>query len=84
MCLYYGRAIEDTIPPALSAIVSEQTTATEATMAMGRIIHLLDYLATHPDGVIMFRASDMILNVHSDASYLSEKKAKSRMEGYFS
>ena len=53
ICLY-GRAIEDTILPALSAIASEQTTATEATMS--RIIHLLDYLATHPDGVIMFKA----------------------------
>ena len=31
----------------------------------------------------MFKASNMILNVHSDASYLSEKKAKSRMGGYF-
>ena len=62
ICLYYGRAIEDTILPALSAIASEQTTATEATMS--RIIHLLDYLATHPDEVIMFKASDMILNVH--------------------
>ena len=51
---------------------------------MDRIIHLLDYLTTHPDGVIMFKASDMILNVHSDEPYLSEKKAKSRMGGYFS
>ena len=80
-CLYYGRAIEDTILPALSAIASEQTTATEATMS--RIMHLLDYLATHPDGMIMFKASNMILNAHSDASYLSEKKARSRMGGDF-
>ena len=50
---------------------------------MDRVIHLLDYLATHPDGVTMFKAADMIFNVHSDASYLSEKKAKSRMGGYF-
>ena len=28
ICLYYGRAIEDTILPALSAIASEQTIAT--------------------------------------------------------
>ena len=65
----------------LSSIASEQTTATEDTMR--KVIHLLDYLATHPDTVVMFRASDMLLNVHSDASYLSEKKAKSRMGGYF-
>ena len=81
VCLYYVRAIDDSILPALSSIASEQTTATENTMK--RVTHLLDYLATHPDATIMFRASDMILNVHSDASYLSEKKAKSRMGGYF-
>ena len=40
ICLYYGRAMEDTILPALSAIASEQTIATETTM--GRIVHLLD------------------------------------------
>ena len=50
---------------------------------MRKIIHLLDCLATNPDAVIMFRASEMILNVHSDASYLSEKKLKNRMGGYF-
>ena len=50
---------------------------------MGRIVHLLDYLAIHPEEAIMFKASDMILNVHSDASYLSEKKATSRMGGNF-
>ena len=31
----------------------------------------------------MFKASAMVLNVHSDASCLSEKKAKNRMGGYF-
>ena len=30
----------------------------------------------------MLRTSDMILNVHSDASYLSEKNEKSRIGGY--
>jgi len=32
---------------------------------------------------IRYRASDMILNVHSDASYLSAPKARSRAGGYF-
>ena len=81
MYILWESNCEDTILPALSAIASEQTIATEATM--DRVIHLLDYLATHPDGVTMFKASGMIFNVHSDASYLSEKKAKSRMGGYF-
>ena len=38
---------------------------------------------THPDARIRFRASDMILNVHSDASYLSAPKARSRAGGYY-
>ena len=38
---------------------------------------------THPDARIWFRASDMVLNVHSDASYLSAPKATSRAGGYF-
>jgi hypothetical protein len=38
---------------------------------------------THPDAIIWHRASDMILNVHSDASYLSAPKAHSRAGGYF-
>ena len=37
----------------------------------------------HPDIKIRYYASDMILNVHSDASYLSESRARSRLAGYF-
>jgi hypothetical protein len=38
---------------------------------------------THPDAIIRDRASDMILNVHSDVSYLSAPKAHSCAGGYF-
>ncbi len=38
---------------------------------------------THPDAIIRYCASDMILNVHSDASYLSAPKARSQAGGYF-
>ena len=37
---------------------------------------------THPDAVIRFRASDMNLNVHLDASYLSAGRGRSRAGGY--
>ena len=50
---------------------------------MKRVHQLLDYMASHPDAVIRFRRSDMILNVHSDASYLSAARARSRAGGYF-
>ena len=44
---------------------------------------VLDYLATHPNEVVHFRASDMVMNEHSDASYLSVSKARSRACGHF-
>ena len=66
---------------ALSAIAAQQSAPTEETLA--RVNQFLDYMWTHPDAKIRYRASDMILNVHSDASYLSALKARSRAGGYF-
>ncbi len=44
---------------------------------------LRNYLATNPDATIRFRASDMIMNVHSDMSYSSEANAQSRACRHF-
>jgi hypothetical protein len=63
-------------------ITTEQTKATEKTQAVTN--QLLDYLATHPDATITYHASDMILHIHSDASYLSVSNARSRLGGLFS
>eukprot|EP00804_Cyclotella_cryptica_P029279 CCRYP_011676-RA/>CCRYP_011676-RA protein AED:0.16 eAED:0.06 QI:0/0/0/1/0/0/6/0/1468 len=79
--LYYARATDPTIPHALSELATQQSNATEQTLK--RCHHFLDYMATHPDARIRYHASDMILNVHSDASYLSVKNAKSRAAGIF-
>jgi hypothetical protein len=79
--LYYARAVDCTILMALSSIASEQTKGTTSTMAKAK--QLLDYLATHPNATVWFRASNMVLNIHSDASYLSEKNAQSRACGHF-
>ena len=76
--LFYARAVDDTFLVALSELA---TAPTEATMKA--ITRLLNYAATHPDASILFRASDMILYVDSDASYLSVSKARSRVAGYF-
>ena len=40
-------------------------------------------METHPDATIRYYASDMILNVHSDASYLTVSKARIRIGGHF-
>ena len=82
VCLYYGRAVDNTILPALSAIASKQSNGTKRTME--KTIQLLDYLATHPAAKVRFHASSMVLNIHSDALYLSEPQAQSRLAGYFS
>jgi hypothetical protein len=66
---------------ALSEIASQQAAPTENTME--RVNQFLDYMWTHPDVIIWYRASDMILNVHSDASYLSALKGCSHAGGYF-
>ena len=40
-------------------------------------------MATHPKAIIRFRASDMILNIHTDASYCSAGRGRSKDGGYF-
>ena len=80
--LYYARAVNLTMLAALGSLVSEQSSPTENTMK--EVLLFLDYAATHPDAIVTFHASDMILAVHSDASYLSESGARSRARGHFS
>ena len=79
--LYYGRAVDPTILMSLSELASQQSAPTENTMK--RVNQFLDYMATHPDAIIRYYPSDMILQAHSDASYLSAPKARSRAGAYF-
>ena len=50
---------------------------------MEKALQVLDYLAVHPNAKVKFRASDMVMNIHSYASYLTEPKARSRACGHF-
>eukprot|EP00804_Cyclotella_cryptica_P029413 CCRYP_013352-RA/>CCRYP_013352-RA protein AED:0.16 eAED:0.24 QI:0/0/0/1/0.2/0.16/6/0/1158 len=79
--LYYARAVDCTMLPALGSLATQQSAPTQNTMS--KIHQFLDYAMTHPDAMITYRASNMILAVHSDASYLSETKACSRAGGHF-
>ena len=65
----------------LSSIATRQSKAT--TNLEEEVNQFLDYCATHPNAGVRFVASDMILAMHSDASYLSEPDSKSRAAGYF-
>ena len=78
--LFYARAVDSTLLAAIGTIATQQASATEQTMC--DITQLLNYCATHPNATIRYHASDMILHVESDASYLSEPKARSRAAGY--
>ncbi len=44
---------------------------------------LLDYVATHHNAGIRYKACNMVLLVHTDASYLSKSGGKSRAAGHF-
>ena len=45
--------------------------------------HFLDYAASNQEPMIIYRESDMILTIDSDAAYLVAPKARSRAAGYF-
>lgn len=66
---------------ALSDLGTQQASATTNTSA--RFKHFLNYCATYPNSALRYIASDMILCVHSDTSYLTAPKARSRVGGHF-
>jgi hypothetical protein len=78
--LYYARAIDNTMLVALGSLSSAQSKGTERTALA--LTQLLNYAATHPDAALRYHASDMQLRIHTDASYLSETKARSRAGGF--
>ena len=79
--LYYAFAVDSFLLVALSDLAAAQAHGTVQTM--NALIHLLNYAATFPRAVVRFHASDMVLHVHSDASYLSAAKARSRVGGHY-
>jgi hypothetical protein len=79
--LFYARMVDSTLLVDLNTLSSEQSQATTSTMKA--LTHLLNYCATHPEATIRFKASDMILHIVSDASYLSASNSRSRLGGYF-
>ncbi len=67
--------------PALGSVAAQQANPMQNTK---KLVHqFLDYAATHPDAIITYQASDMVLAGHSNAFYLSETNARSRAGGHF-
>jgi hypothetical protein len=78
--LYLTRVVDSTMLTPLSALAFEQAAPTEKMMQ--KCLQLLDYTVSQEEAILTYRASDMKLAIHSNASYLSEPKARSRAGGH--
>ena len=74
--LWYARGVDGTMLKAVNSVGSAQAQPTENVKAAA--IQLLHYGHTYPDASITYYASDMILSIDADASYLGETGARSR------
>jgi hypothetical protein len=79
--LYYGRAVDSTVHVGLSSLAAAQAKSTAHTVFL--VKWLLNYVATNPDAILTYKKSDMVIAVHSTASYLSKPLARSRVGGHF-
>ena len=77
--LYYAYATNSTILVELGILSQQQTKATQYTSKS--IEQFFTYVAIHPDATFRYDASNMILYIHSDASYLLCLNARSRVGG---
>ena len=66
---------------ALNKLASRQANPTEELER--DVDRFLQYAATYPNGKLTFWPSDLVLFVHSDASYASETNSRSRAGGFF-
>ena len=73
---FYIRSVDKKVLLALNTIGTHQDTATESTNEA--INNLLDYLATYPNYVIVYKASSMVLATHVDTGFHNESKVRSR------
>jgi hypothetical protein len=78
--LFLARRVDGGLLPALSDLASQQANPMEQMMALCK--QFLDYMASQDKAVLTYKASDMVLAVHSNAFYLSEPNARSRMGGH--
>ena len=78
--LYYALAVDSTMLVALIDLASTQTKAIDQTY--NDVVWLLNYAASHLTFIVRYNKIDMILQVHSDVSYLSVTKASIRAGRY--
>jgi hypothetical protein len=68
--LYYGRAVDSTILISLSSLVAAQSKPTPHTLSLVKY-----YTVTNPDAILTYKKSNMVLAMHSNASYLRKPSA---------
>ena len=70
--LHNGRAVDNTILTSLSAVATKQAKPMQKMNC-----------ATQEDAIISYRASKMILAIHSDTGYCNKKQSRIRAGGHF-
>jgi hypothetical protein len=78
--LFLASGVNNGLLPAPSALVFQQANPTEQMLVLCK--HFLDYMASQDKAVLTYKASNMVLVIHSNASYLSKPKARSRAGGH--
>ena len=79
---FYAMAIDSTFLTPISALATDNGNIPRKDLH-ARTKQFLDFAATHPSSILKYKASDMHLWAHTDASYLSESKARSRCGGFY-
>ena len=79
---YYARAVDHTMLVALDELATNQTVGLATRHVAEDVNRLLNYTATHPNAKIKYHASEMVLHIDSDASYLLVRQARSRVGGH--
>ena len=79
--LYNACCVDNTMLLTLGSLATQQANPMQNTKKL--VHHLLDYAATHPNTIITYRASNMVLAGHSNSSYLSETNTQSRVGRHF-
>jgi len=68
---WYASGVDGTLLMPISALSAQQAKPTQARMKC--VKQFLDYAATQEPAVTTYRASDMVLAIHSNAGYLNER-----------
>ena len=78
--LYYARAVDYTMLPAVCAISSDQANATDATLAAA--YRLIAYAMSYPDNRLRLYSCDMIVHLQADGSFQSRSNGRSVAGGF--